>query len=235
VGVLTAIIYSLLQKKGDAMLVLIERKCVWFFVAVFQVFLGILLGLQALHAAEYPWKLQLQKDGISVYTRKVEDSPILEYKADVIVDAPLAKVIALFEEVTNRTEWYYRCVRSELLEDAGSGQTILYFVMDLPGPVARRDCVYRAIKSVDSQTGSVRYALDALPERLAKQKGMIRVPYLKSEWRFTPIADGRTEIYFQQHSSAGGSIPAFLANSLAVDIPFYSLKNFRVLLTAGKT
>ncbi len=60
------------------------------------------------------------------------------------------------------------------------------------------------------------------------------MPYLKGLWRFTPLGDGRTEMYYQQHSEVGGHIPAWLVNKLAVNIPFNSLERFRDLLSKEK-
>lgn len=194
------------------------------------IFLSLFFYSEALLALEYPWKLRIQKDGVSVYTRKVENSPILEFKADTSVNVPIGKVISLFEDDRRVKDWYYQCVRFNLIENEGLNRKIYYFVIDLPWPAANRDCVFQRAKSIDLADRAVSYNYVALPGRLPKEKGKIRVPYLKTEWRFTPLKNGETEIYFQQHSAAGGSIPAFLANSLVVDIPFNSLKSFRKLL-----
>jgi len=45
---------------------------------------------------EDPMAIKTISRGIPVYTRKVEGSPILEFKASVIINAPIAKAIALF-------------------------------------------------------------------------------------------------------------------------------------------
>jgi hypothetical protein len=178
-------------------------------------------------AAEYPWQLRMNKDEIRVYTRKVEASSILEYKANVIVDEPLAKMIRFFEDVKKMPQWYYQCVQAELVQAEDKEKKIYYFVLHLPWPVTERDCVFSQIKSFNPDNGAVSYIISALPERLPGQKGKIRVLSLNSIWRFTPLKDGRTEVYFQQHSNPGGSIPSFLVNKLSVEIPFYSLKNLR--------
>ena len=194
------------------------------------IFLSLLFYSDTLWALGDSWKLRIQKEGISVYTRKVENSPILEFKADLRVNLPIGEVISLFEDDQRVKDWYYQCVRFDLIENEGLNRKIYYFVIDLPWPAANRDCVFRRAKAIDSSSKATSYDYVALPDRLPKEKGKIRVPYLKTEWRFTPLRNGETEIYFQQHSAAGGSIPAFLANSLVVDIPFNSLKNFRRLL-----
>ncbi len=200
-----------------------------FLTAVFLASLVFSFYPQKTYAVEYPWQLKRDREGIVVYTRKVSGSSILEYKATVTVHAPIEKVIALFEDDQKLPQWYYQCVKFERLQDEGPGQKIFYFVIHLPWPVSERDSIFRRVKFSDAH-GVVSYTLSALPEKLPFQKGKIRVLYLKSLWRFTPLADGRTEIYFQQHSDPGGVIPAFIINQLVVDIPFYSLKNFRQLL-----
>lgn len=196
------------------------------------VFLTILVS--SVKADDQPWQERINKDGIVVSTRKVVGAPVFEFKAAVTVAAPLDQVIALYENGKRIPEWYYQCAQADQLKVVSPTERILYTVMDLPWPVAKRDVVFHQIKSLDAASGSVNYALTAVPEDLAPQKGKIRVPYLKSTWRFTPIDSTHTEVYFQQHSSTGGSIPAMITNALVLDIPFQSLKAFRKLIEAKK-
>jgi len=82
---------------------------------------------------------------------------------------------------------------------------------------------------IDQGSGEIKYTLKSLPDRLPRKKGIVRVIYLKSFWRFIPMSGGRTEL-FQQYTRPEGFIPAFMVNQLVIDVPFYSLKNFRSLL-----
>src|SRR5438105_3654557 len=96
----------------------------------------------AMAAIEYPWQLRGNREGIPVYTRKVEGSPILEFKADVIINAPMARAIALFEDEKQIPRWYFQCVHSELVESPGPAQKVIYLILHLPWPVAPRDFVF---------------------------------------------------------------------------------------------
>ena len=111
----------------------------------------VLAFTSPLYAAEYPWQLKKKAEGISVYTRKVEGSPILEFKATVTVDAPLAKIIPLFEDVKGLTSWYYQCTHSELVKNEGPQDKILYLVLHFPWPVTERDSVFMRSKSTDEK------------------------------------------------------------------------------------
>ncbi|MDE2222914.1 MAG: START domain-containing protein [Candidatus Omnitrophica bacterium] len=197
--------------------------------AVFLASSVLLSGFNAF-GAEYPWALKLRQDGVSVYTRKVPGSDILEFKSDVIVNAPIKKVTAFFEDAREVPKWSYQCRRMRLVQDERPQSKVFYYVIHLPWPVTQRDCVFRRIKSVDPATGVVTYGLTGLPQRLPQKRGNVRVTYLKTIWRFTPLKDGRTGVYYQQFSNPGGSLPPFLANALVVEIPYNSLKNFRTLV-----
>jgi hypothetical protein len=143
-------------------------------------------------------------------------------------------VVRFYEDEKKLPQWYYQCVRADLVESEGPNQQIFYFVVHLPWPVTERDSVFRRTKSVDPASGTVTYSATALPKRLPDEKGKIRVQALDSAWHFTPLEGGRTEVRFEQHSDPGGMIPALLVNKLVIQIPFNSLKNMRKMILDTK-
>ncbi len=194
-------------------------------------FLGILLAVSSSAvAAEYPWELKKDQDGIRVSVRKVEGSSILEYKGTVVVNASLESVVRLFGDNGRMPEWFHQCAEARLIKANTPEDEVLYFVISMPWPVQDRDLVFRRVRSKDPTTGVVEYRSSALAKVYPEQAGKVRMPYSKGLWRFTPLADGRTEIYYQQHGEVGGHIPAWLVNNLTVNIPFNSLSRFRKLL-----
>jgi uncharacterized membrane protein len=199
---------------------------------VFILILTLFAG--PLPAADFPWKLKKDERGVQVHVRPVEGSEILEYKGAVTVDRPLQEVVAFYEDAGRMPEWFHQCQESRLLEKKSETEKILYFALDLPWPVKDRDSVYRRIRTTDSATGRVEYHASVVPGILPEYPGRIRMPAVRGFWRFTPLGENRTEIYYQQHGDAGGHIPAWLINQLAVSIPFHSLTRFRELLDQTK-
>jgi len=183
-----------------------------------------------LNAEQSPWQLKENLDGIPVYTRMVAGSQILEYKANVTVNAPISKVLPLFEDEKQIHRWYFQCVLSKLVEHDGPKDEIIYLILHMPWPLSSRDFVFRRTKSIDKD-GVISYTLTALPDRLPLVKGMVRVQSIKSVWIFKSLPNDRTEVSFQQHTDPAGSIPASLINKMVENTPFYSLKNFRRLVT----
>jgi len=111
---------------------------------------------------------------------------------------------------------------------------LLYFVISMPWPVKDRDLVFRRVGSTDPVTGVVEYRTFSESMSYPEKKGKVRMPYLKGLWIFTPLAEGGTEISYQEHSEVGGHIPDWLVNRLAVNVPFESLARFRDILSKEK-
>ncbi len=194
-------------------------------------FFGLLFAVaSSVLAAEYPWELKKDQDGIWVHARKVAGSPILEYKGSVVVSAGLESVLRLFDDIHRMKEWFYQCSEGRLLKANSPEDEVLYFVVLAPWPVLPRDLVFRRLRSRDPVTGAVEYRSSSLKGVYPVQKGRVRMPSSRGLWRFTPRADGSTEIYYQQHGDVGGYVPAWLVNQFAVNIPFNTLSHFRQLL-----
>ena len=198
-----------------------------------RTFMALMLAMFVagmLAAAESPWELKKDEDGVRAYVRDVEGSPIREFKGTVTVDASPEEAVRLFEEDGRMPEWFHQCTEARLLKADSAENKVLYVVISMPWPVKDRDLVFRRLRSRDPVTGAVEYRTSAAADVYPEQSGKVRMPYLKGLWRFTPLPDGRTEIYYQQHGEVGGHIPDWLVNKLAVNIPFNSLSRFRQLL-----
>ena len=215
----------------------------------------VLMALPAnVSGAEYPWELKKDEDGIKAYVRKVDGSSILEYKGTVRVNAGVEEAARFFEDDGRTPEWFYECTGSWVIETKSpvldpndparlrrdsddlvrSDEKIIYFSIHMPWPVKDRDAVFRRVRVIDPGTGAVKYETSALPDGYPEQKGKVRMPYMKGLWIFTPLAEGGTEISYQEHSEVGGHIPDWLVNRLAVNVPFESLARFRDILSGEK-
>ncbi len=64
-------------------------------MAMFFFFFSSLAFVYAIQ--EDSWVLKKSQEGIKVYSRKLAESPILEFRSEMIVDAPLEKTVGLFE------------------------------------------------------------------------------------------------------------------------------------------
>lgn len=89
--------------------------------------------------------------------------------------------------------------------------------------------VYQTIRQ-DPATQSVTIDILGAADYIPPQKDLVRVKSIKGYWKFTPLGGNRVEVVYQVHNDPGGSLPAWLVNSVAVSQPFNTLLNMRKMI-----
>lgn len=180
------------------------------------------------------WKLEREEDNIRIYKTAMPDSSFEAFKATTVINAPLANVMAVMVNAESCEEWVHGCSHSEPLPDGDFHDRKAYSVNNLPWPAADRDYVLH-IRTRTSETSEVQSAdaqrfvimeLSAVPDD-RRETDKVRVEHSDTLYEFHETTDGRTHMTWIQHSEPNGSLPSWLVNSLAVDIPFNSLQELQ--------
>jgi len=116
---------------------------------------------------------------------------------------------------------------SKLLKKVNDSERIYYVNTKAPWPVTDRDGVYSMNFSQDPKTKVVTVIVENLADYYPEQEGHIRVPASEGLWIFKPLPNGKVEITYEYVADPGGSIPTWLANSSAVNIPFETIINLK--------
>ena len=188
-----------------------------------------LLCLSYSHAS-YAWDLEdTAKDNpIQVWTQVVKGSNFKAFKGLVKINAPVSKIMSIIRDTENLPKWYYNTEEAKVLKKMSDTETLSYTVTSTPWPVTNRDAVTLASqKPLDN--GGFLIELTAKPNAYPLQKDRIRVPKMKGFWKLEPVGKDSTKVTFQIAAEPGGEIPSWLANSMVVEMPFYTLKNLKAL------
>jgi hypothetical protein len=172
------------------------------------------------------WELVKEEDGIRVYTRKIEHSPIAESLGVITVDAPFSAVAALLMDADRQQEWIDSVDESRLLQRVSDREIYLYTVSRAPWPVADRDAVVYSELSQD-RAGIVVIRSHATPDFQPPVEGLLRIREVDSTWKLIPRAGRKVELCYRVHSDPGGQLPAWLINSAVVNQPYNTLRNLR--------
>jgi len=183
----------------------------------------------AIASTQAEWTLDLQEDGIEVYTRPVEGSGIKEFKGVAEVGVSLEKILELLRDSGRFKTWFPNTPESKLLSRDGD-ISYQYSVMGTPWPMDDRDNVLRSVTTRDENTGDVRIDITAEPDYYPVQEGRVRVQKAHGTWKLKPIGPDKTHVMFKMHLEPGGGIPQWMINARIVATPFEALTNLREIV-----
>ena len=179
-----------------------------------------------LHSQTDNWKLQKDKNGIKVYTRRSLKSSLKDSKATAIFNASAKEAFDLFIDFDQHREWMDRIRASKLLKKASEHEFYVYYEVQSPWPASDRDLaiLYKVIKM---QNGGYRMDAIAEPDYVPLKQGMVRIPEVISSWEFIPKGNNKVEVIFTNHSDPGGYLPDWMVNMAATDNPYNTFTNMR--------
>lgn len=177
-------------------------------------------------AKESEWVKKLDKDGIIVYTSKVEGSELDAFRATVEVESSLSAIVALLRDYDHYPKWMYRTSSAKLLKKEGN-QSFVYTVSEAPWPVKSRDNINstRFVQNPDNK--EILISIKAVPDFLPEKKEYIRIPEAVGYWKMTPTGRNKVSITYQMKTDSGGNLPAWLANMAVTQAPYQILSSLR--------
>ena len=181
--------------------------------------------------AEDSWKLEKDRDGIKIWTRKMPNSNLKEYKGSMIIQSNADKVITFFRNYKLFEKWMYKADQGsfKLLKINNDNDFVIRLTMSAPFIKTRESITHFTINPPDTK-GAVLINLETVPDFIPLNDNYVRIPKMKGYWKFIPLDKGKIEITHQAQVIAGGTIPDALANLGAVDAPFTMLSNVKEMI-----
>lgn len=180
------------------------------------------------------WAWSLVKEDprhqIRIYTQAVEQSSMKAYRGEMRMRSSLSAPIALLQDNAVADQWMHNCAILELIEEISDSERLMYMISKAPWPVKDRDSIVHTRVTQDAVTYAVRVDVVARDDVFPANDDFVRVNQMQGFWLFTPLADGQIDIVYEAHADPAGSIPAWIANSVVVDVPYYTLRGMHRML-----
>ncbi|OCR23729.1 hypothetical protein AFK24_18175 [Pseudomonas syringae] len=178
--------------------------------------------LMAATAQAEDWQVAKDEGGIKVSLSDVAGSKYKAYRGETVINASIAKLRGLQEDVVGACAWVHECKSQKLLKHEGN-KAWTYTQFNTPWPVTPRDSVLE-VTTEQGADGSLTRKLEGQPKYIPEEQGFVRVAQVEGFWKFLPLGADRTQVTYQVHTEPGGSVPSWLANKFVVDAPFNTLK-----------
>jgi hypothetical protein len=180
-------------------------------------------------ASASDWKLLSDRDGIQVYTKKIDGSDILAVKGHATIQAPLAKVVAAIRNSPRKVEWADRCAEARIIRQITRTERIEYTRGSAPWPVKDREFLVRADLEIDVASRTVTGKSTSVedPEAPPNPK-YVRGHVYYANFVAKPAAGGAaTDLLIEIQSDLKGALPKWLVNYLQKMWPRKTIEGLR--------
>lgn len=174
-------------------------------------------------------------DGIKTWRREVPGQELPSFRGRATLAATPQAIRTVIEDVARHPEWMHNCVGAKLIERVDADRAIVYNRTGTPWPVWNRDVVLDTVFA--SSEGGKLLTLtfrNTDPSRYPLPEKTVRMPRLTGSYTLRQLAPGKTEVTYQVEADVGGSLPRWLANRLAKEMPYKTLSRLRTRVT-GRT
>lgn len=163
------------------------------------------------------WQLELEQNGVKVYSLKAPGAYNKQYKAVMRGKYTLTQLVAgLIENSTaeNCKQHIPGCMEIKVIRpwNPRTMSDTVMWKLQLPPPFSPRESVIRSQVSQDPRTLAVTVDVIAAPNAIPRNPGAVRLTHMQNQWVYTPVGNGEVEIQFFQDIDMGGFFPAILLN-----------------------
>ena len=192
-------------------------------------FLLVALTTSSVLAGGGEWRWVGDKRAVQLWVLKSPGDVLPGFRGQTKIRGTIDKIVQEMLDVRHHNEWMHRCAESWIYAQTGENRGILYNrTSSAPWPVWDRDVVLdvQFDYAPDRKSLTVRFhnrddLLRPVPERV------VRMPKLVGFYKMTQLGPNLTNVLYQVEVDIGGSIPDWIAEQVARDLPYYTLLSLR--------
>ncbi len=185
------------------------------------------LGRAGEAGAEPEWILVTDRDGVKVYRQDEQDTRLKTFRGVARMQMDDFKAIGvLMDDYDAVADFMHMVSEIRDVKRYAHDKRDVYVTTQLPWPVSDRDAPLRVTFYQEPDSYDLVMPMNLNPG-MPEQKGYVRMPQMEGYYRFSPVAPGEVEVTIEVVLDPGGAVPAWIANIILRDIPYFSLKRLR--------
>ncbi len=192
-------------------------------------FIVFCLCLSSVGALASDWVFIKEEKRVKTYRRDVPDSPLKQFKGEMLMNAPLSKVahVLIKSDTETRLRWTSRLFKFSVFEEEAD-RLVYYTAFDLPWPIADRDYVLEGKLNIDNKNNRVVVDIASVKHAKAPPTVGVRAVIDKSSYVFEPRPGGKTFVTVDISTDPKGLLPSWLVNAIQKGWPTKTLSAMEV-------
>lgn len=163
--------------------------------------------------AQTDWKLHKNSNDIQLWTRKLEDSSLKEFKLKTKIKLEIKTMFRFIRDVEKMSLWYEKVKSVKLLKKLNENEAIYLLEYDLPFPFEDRISTIKGTISFDEKIGTIKVSTEYFPFPIPPGKYKLQlITKISSYWEIIDLHNGLLDITHAGYMDPGGNIPVWLVN-----------------------
>lgn len=187
-------------------------------------------GAQAANAeAGEQWRLVSDKNGIQVYMRHADDARIKTFRGVTRLQIQSLHLMSgVLNDTPNMQRWMHFISKANEIRRADYLNREYQFLTALPWPLADREATVQLLVRQDPASKAVTVHVVNKADLLPPNPDYVRIPQMQGRFAFAPTGkEHEVEVTYELIMDPGGYIPAWIANIVLKDIPYFTLEKLR--------
>lgn len=175
------------------------------------------------------WRMVSDKNGIQVYMKHDDEARIKTFRGVTRFRVErLHSVSGVLNDTPNMPRWMHFISKAKEIRRSDYLNREYQFLTTLPWPLADREAVVKLLVRQNPVNKGVTVHVINAPTLLPPNSDYIRFPQMTGVFSFFPTEkEKEVEVTYELVLDPGGYIPAWIANIVLKDTPYFTLERLR--------
>ncbi len=174
-----------------------------------------------------PWRLYRKFSQFEMYSRdtRLGNRAVLEIQAQFVFKGTMSAFFWLLRDTTHAKNWLDSAESVRIIANPSPFEDWVHTVFDTPWPLQQRDMV--TCSNWQQHTDySIEMTVVGCTERWPVPVKTVRIDQVSARWSLKPLSDHQVQVVYTGTADAGGGLPRWLSDPVALAS---SLRSFRAL------
>ncbi len=175
---------------------------------------------QELTALDESWEKVSEKEGVLTHRREVEDSPLVEFRGETVMDTSVAKILSILTDTPRKKEWVDRLEEAKDLRIESPFSRVEYNHTAAPWPAKDRDFIFSAKAFADPSEKAVLILLKSVEDsNTPEQDCCVRAQIVQGFYYLKSLSPQQTKVIVAVNADPKGSVPKWIVNMIQKSWP----------------
>lgn len=181
------------------------------------------------------WRLAVDKEGIKVYTRPAPGCPLDEFRGITEIKTTVDTIERILRDVNAQPVWMADCLQSGILKQFDNDHLVCYNVLDMPWPLSDRDLLIDTCFKKENGGKKLIVDMSVFAEDITPvNQKYVRVRDFRARCSAEQVTPDTCLIEYVNRVNPMAPVPDAIANSIAKNNPFNTLKGMKRMVSEGR-